>query len=95
MEEIDFNNYNYIKIMKEIYYFYLMLLSINILLIFTCINVVISRMCVSLYFYKIKNNLIKEKLTIFKEKLFNLVKKYEIYHNNLKFEEKIYFKTLF
>jgi len=61
---------------------------LNILLIFTCINVVIGRMFVFPYSYKIKNNALKQKLTIFKEKLFNLIKKYEIYHDNLKFEEK-------
>jgi len=61
---------------------------LNILLIFTTINVVIGRMFVFPYSYKIKNNALEQKLSIFKEKLFNFIKKYENYFDELEFEEK-------
>jgi hypothetical protein len=40
------------------------------------------------YSYNIKNNALEQKLSIFKEKLFNLIKKYQIYSDNLESEEK-------
>jgi hypothetical protein len=59
-----------------------------ILLIITNINVIIGKMFIFLCFYKIKNNILEQKLSIFKEKFFNLIKKYQIYYDDLDSEEK-------